>query len=300
MKGPTWNVRAAREPRLPPAPQAVRGFRIRIELLGSEPPVWRRVEVAGDLTLTRLHDVVQAAMGWGDEHAHCFRTEADPLAPRFLTGFEVAQGDSELVEDAVRLDQVVAAAGDRIWYDYDFGDRWEHVLTVESVLPEPTDPPVCTAGGRACPPEDCGGIRGYESLAEWAHSGFSNEAVPEAFEDQADALDWLSANWHPEVFDLDATNAALQRFLAEPVEVTEDLRELLDFALTQDAWGVEDALSAAPMHRTIEVRSSEADAMIEPFRILLEVVGDGVDLTRAGYLKSAEVVEIAERTGVTT
>ena len=73
------------EPELLPVPAAVRGFRIRVDLQGTKPPVWRRIEVPGDILLPRLHEVIQAAMGWSDTHLHRFRTNHDLNAPEFLT-----------------------------------------------------------------------------------------------------------------------------------------------------------------------------------------------------------------------
>src|SRR5690606_16823004 len=96
------------EPQLLPAPSVVRGFRIRIDLQRTKPPVWRRVEVPGDILLPRLHEVIQAAMGWTDSHLHRFRTSNDRNAPEFLTQFDLDEGDEGMLEDDVRLDQVIA------------------------------------------------------------------------------------------------------------------------------------------------------------------------------------------------
>ena len=128
------------EPQLLPVPSVVRGFRIRIDLQRTKPPVWRRVEVPGDILLPRLHEVIQAAMGWTDSHLHRFRTSNDRNAPEFLTQFDLDEGDEGMLEDDVRLDQVVANEGDRLWYDYDFGDDWKHLLRVEKVLDDPPRP----------------------------------------------------------------------------------------------------------------------------------------------------------------
>jgi len=152
------------EPQLLPVPSAVRGFRIRIDLQRTKPPVWRRVEVPGDILLPRLHEVIQAAMGWTDSHLHRFRTSNDRNAPEFLTQFDLDEGGEGVLEDDVRLDQVIADEGDRLWYDYDFGDDWDHLLEVEAVLDDPPSSVRCVDGRQACPPEDCGGVPGYEQL----------------------------------------------------------------------------------------------------------------------------------------
>jgi len=80
----------------------------------------------------------------------------------------------------------------------------------------------------ACPPEDCGGIGGYDDLAAWVRSGYDEALLPEVFDDAAHARDWLPLDWHPDHFDLDEVNATLSVALAEPVEVTGELAELVD------------------------------------------------------------------------
>ena len=76
-------------PTLLPTPREARGFRVRVDLHGSKPPVWRRLELPGDLTLPRLHDVIQSAMGWTNSHLHRFRTGGDHRSPYFVTHFDV-------------------------------------------------------------------------------------------------------------------------------------------------------------------------------------------------------------------
>ncbi len=141
-------------------PKTVRGFRVRLDLRDTKPPVWRRLEVSGDITLPRLHDVIQTAMGWTNSHLHRFRTGVDHRSPYFLAPFDFEEGEDGMAEDDVRLDQLVREKGDALWYEYDFGDSWDHVLKVEAVLPKPPEQVRCTGGRMACPPEDCGGVWG--------------------------------------------------------------------------------------------------------------------------------------------
>lgn len=218
------------EPELLPVPASVRGFRIRIDLQRTKPPVWRRIDVSGDISLVRLHDVLQATMGWTDSHLHRFRTGNARNSPEFLTRYDVEEGDEGILEDDVRLDQVVAAVGDRLWYDYDFGDGWEHVLRVEKILDTPPPAPVCVGGKRACPPEDCGGPWGHRDLADWVLSGYDDALRPEVFDTAEAVLAWLPEGWNPEAFDIAETNDALATVGAEPVAVVEELASLLELA----------------------------------------------------------------------
>lgn len=287
------------KPTLRPVPTEVCGYRMRLDLHGASPPVWRRLELPGDLTLPRLHDVIQAAMGWHDSHLHRFRTGNDHRSPYFITGFDLDEGDDGLLEDDIRLDQVVAAEGDQLWYEYDFGDGWDHVLRVEAVLEEAPATVRCTGGRMACPPEDCGGLGGYEELAAWVRSGYDDAALPDAFDNPAHARDWLPIDWHPDYFDIEETNAALAVAIAEPVAVTGELAELSEQLERRGIRLLQEVLGRPPSHGPTEVSTAEASRLTETYRIFLDVVADGLALTSAGYLPPAVVEQFAERSGIT-
>ena len=196
-------------PEVRAVPERVRGFRVRLDLMYAKPPIWRRLDLPGDLMLDELHVVLQVAMGWQDGHLHKFGVGADRRTRAyFVTGFDLSEGDEGVVEDSVRLDQVVSDKGERLFYDYDFGDGWEHVLVVEDVLDDPPSAPVCLAGKMACPPEDCGGLGGYEELAAWVRGGYDPRATPMGLGAQ-EMRDWLPRGWHPDRFSVTETNDAL-------------------------------------------------------------------------------------------
>jgi hypothetical protein len=89
-------------------------------------------------------------------------------------------------------------------YEYDFGDSWEHELLVEKILPpEPgVRYPLCLKGKGACPPEDVGGVWGYDSFLE----AIADPKHPE----HDDMLEWVGGEFDPEAFDLDEVNEALR------------------------------------------------------------------------------------------
>ncbi|MFZ0157891.1 MAG: plasmid pRiA4b ORF-3 family protein, partial [Kineosporiaceae bacterium] len=197
---------------VPPPPEEVSTYRIRLDLDDARPPIWRRLELAGDLTLDQVHDVLQAAMGWYDGHLHAFR-----LNPRdrrhFLTDYDLEEGEEGLAEAGVRLDQVLRSVGDRLVYEYDFGDGWEHTLKVEQIRPRGDDLPArCLGGRRAGPPEDIGGIHWYNGVA----AALNGE--PGAPELDPELRDWLPSGFDPEAFDADS--------------IDRDLRDLVE-----DGWG---------------------------------------------------------------
>lgn len=160
--------------RRPPRTE-VATYRVRITLDAVQPEVWRTVEVPSDVRLAALHPVLQAAMGWSDAHLHQFTAgdgPDDPHPERYLTALDLAEGEVGVPEADVRLDELLQDPGDRLAYAYDFGDGWQHTLTLEEVAPRDEDAPAarCIDGARACPPEDCGGPGGYTDLLHTARS----------------------------------------------------------------------------------------------------------------------------------
>jgi hypothetical protein len=186
-------------------------LQLRIELVDSEDPViWRRVLVPAASTLADLHAVIQAAMGWQDAHLHQFRVGDCCYGPE--------GGGPDLVpEDGVRLDQIITTdpaprTQTVLNYLYDFGDDWEHQVSVEMVSTADADVlyPRCTGGQGACPPEDCGGIPGYQRL----RTILAGPPAPE----QQELLAWLGLTSATDLDltrfdprDVDARLAALAR-----------------------------------------------------------------------------------------
>jgi hypothetical protein len=173
-------------------------LRVRADLRDARPPIWRRLDIASDAHLDEVHRVLQTAFGWTDSHLHRFSIGGSPFdlsSAVYLCPFDVEEGDEGegVDERLVRLDELVVEPGDRLFYVYDYGDGWDHVLRLESVRDRSPDEPRAVAidGRRAGPPEDCGGMGGYEELLE------------------AGAVDGAA-------FDLAAVNAALAHVGASP------------------------------------------------------------------------------------
>ena len=182
-------------------------YRMRVALMESSPLIWRRIEVADKMTLARLHDVLQIVMGWEDYHLHAFTVHGRRYAK---PEFEEDPEEEIFDERTAKLKQVLAGEiGIRLRYEYDFGDCWQHELLLEAVLLSDADTayPCCTAGERRGPPEDVGGIPGYEHYVE-------SMADPSA-EDHQDLLDWRGP-FDPEVFSLEEVNAQLRKRFRVP------------------------------------------------------------------------------------
>ncbi len=146
-------------------------YQIKVTLLHSHPPIWRRLQVESGVTLDQLHHTLQVVMGWTNSHLHGFRLpQPDQRGPRRrLLPIESAN------EKATRLGNLLRRPKDWLVYDYDFGDSWEHEVLLEDVLPRssPARFPMVLAGRGACPPE-------HEDMMEWAGKEFD----PAAFDVQ--------------------------------------------------------------------------------------------------------------------
>lgn len=140
-------------------------YQLKIQLKGSKPPIWRRLEVASSLRLDQLHDVIQASFNWLDGHLHEFMVGGWRGQSYGPLDAEMA-ADGGMDEAAVRLSDILRAAGEKVDYVYDFGDNWGHSIALEEILPADPDGvgmlPRCTGGRCAAPMEDSGGVWGWE------------------------------------------------------------------------------------------------------------------------------------------
>ncbi len=176
-------------------------YQIKISLIGAKPPIWRTVLVSSDIDLETFHDVIQVAMGWTDSHLHQF------IANQVFYGIPDDDFGMEMEDETkYKLSQLLKKEKESLIYEYDFGDSWEHKILLEKILPDDgkTVLPVCIKGKRACPPEDCGGIWGYEELLQT----ISNVKHPE----HEDMLEWLGGDFNPELFDLEGINEDLAEY----------------------------------------------------------------------------------------
>jgi tetratricopeptide (TPR) repeat protein len=178
-------------------------LRLKVTLRGTRPPVWRRLEVSGKLTLARFHHVLQAAMGWTDSHLHLFIAGGEHYSDPSYDDLGMPMRS----ERGTKLGTLLRRRGDRIDYEYDFGDSWEDRIVLEEVLPSRPGAPaaVCLAGRRRCPPEDCGGLGGYYDLLELLRGRDSQE--------RREMVEWLGSEIDPAAFDLADVNRQLSRIV---------------------------------------------------------------------------------------
>ncbi len=262
-----------RRPRL----AEVLGYRVVAELNDSEPLIWRTLEMPSDLGLGVLHEVLQEAFGWNDSHLHRFAVGGSPFdrnSQVFLCPYDVVDGDEQgPAEESVRLDEVLQEPGDALEYVYDYGDNWDLTIRLDAVLPEPPQGVLatCVDGRRAAPPDDCGGRRTAEQLAE-------------VLED-------------PARFDVREVNASLLRSasLLSRGGVEPSLIRILKRLRFTPVGDTLLALRLALQEDQLPPNQEEFDDLLGPVRWFLQrAEGDGLPLTAAGYLKPADVEAACE------
>lgn len=181
-------------------------YQLKITLSNSEPPIWRRFQVAGEVTLDELHDIIQIVMGWDNEHQYQFI-----INDNYYVDTDLVTSANRQDSSLVRLNDVIKRSKNLFMYEYDFGDGWEHEVYVEKIgpLPNTYQFPTCHEGAMACPPEDCGGIFGYYDLLAALKDPTAPE-YQEAFE--------TYGNLEPDSFDLKWVNRSLQELYTEAPE----------------------------------------------------------------------------------
>ena len=217
-------------------------LQLKISLDGIEPQTWRRFLVKDSISFRKLHETIQIVMGWENYHHHEFEINGKILqeegfnpaegALRMLTksskfqkmleSQDLSKGSASL--DVTKLNKIlekekrnkkdelsveiplskfINKEGMIFNYVYDFGDNWEHSIIVEKIMEKDDQKyPTCTAGERACPPEDCGGVHGYKELMEIR----KDKKHPEYKER---VVEWLGEDYNPELFVVDWVNVKL-------------------------------------------------------------------------------------------
>lgn len=179
-----------------------RNFQFKISLKGITPPIFRTFVVKENISFFEFHHVIQIVMGWFNEHLYEFSNQSITIADP-----ELVDIDEVIDVNDFLLNEYFEIQGDRIKYEYDFGDTWIHDIVLEKITDggENDDVPKCLTGKRNCPPENCGGKYGYMNIVEI----MSDENHPD-FEEM---VDLFGERFDPEYFDLDEINAFLDDFM---------------------------------------------------------------------------------------
>jgi hypothetical protein len=175
-------------------------YELHVELENLHPPIWRRILVPGSIKLSKLHALLQRAMGWTDSHLHSFEIGEKAYSAAYADLDELEMLD----EKKYTLEKALGDSVREFIYEYDFGDRWRHRVKVQAVA-EPKAEwsyPLCIAGERAAPPDDVGGVAGYFEFLAAIKNPFHNE--------HESMLTWAGGAFDSEGFDLNAVNRSLR------------------------------------------------------------------------------------------
>ena len=190
-------------------PPSKRLYQFKVTLLEIEPLIWRRIQIK-DCSVDKLHECIQTAMGWTNSHLHRFEilgiVHGDP---ELLCGNPDCFVGTNSLETMVS--EIVPQSGVRFHfsYEYDFGDRWQHEVLFEGCLSanQGVRYPLCLEGERACPPEDVGGVSGYE--------GFLEVIADPSHAEHEEWIKWVGGDYDPTRFDPKAASKAMQRGLPD-------------------------------------------------------------------------------------
>ncbi len=171
-------------------------LKLRIAIPDIEPEIWREIVVENDITFKKLHEIIQLSFGWTNSHLYNFD----------VNGILFSMPDKEFENNDLdvknKITEFLIEKGQKAHYTYDFGDYWEHEIKIVDVLKKEKGIryPKCLDGRRNGPPEDCGGIPGYEDVID----ALTNKDKSE----YEDLLEWLG-DYDPEKFDIDKINKAI-------------------------------------------------------------------------------------------
>ena len=177
-------------------------YQIQIALKDFKPKIWRRILVPSNILLAGFHKIIQTTMGWTNSHLHQFEKNNLYYIP--IYPYDGSDERTNIVDyKKIKLEHLLKVEKDMMIYEYDFGDSWEHDIILEKILP--FDPkmksPVCLSGKMHCPPEDCGGVGGYQDFLEI----ISNPSHSE----YKSTIEWLDDDFDPDYFNKKEINNQL-------------------------------------------------------------------------------------------
>lgn len=170
-------------------------YQFKISLENIKPLIWRRIQVPETYTFWDLHVAIQDSMGWLDYHLHQFDLINPQIRRKEGIGIPDEDGELDILPGwEFPISSYFSLENKKADYLYDFGDGWEHMIVLEKILPQEQGSryPICIAGERACPPEDCGGTWGYENLLEIIKD--------KKHEEYKRMMQWLGGKFNPEEF----------------------------------------------------------------------------------------------------
>lgn len=173
-------------------------MQFKVSLRDIRPPIWRRIQVPASYTFYDLHVAIQDIFNWEDYHLHVFRPQNPKTGEVVCIGIpddDPYPGDVEHLPGwEIQLSDYFQQPKDVVEYEYDFGDSWYHLIELEKIMPREAKVkyPRCIDGKRNGPPEDCGGICGYQNFLE----AIASKKHP----DHEQMVEWIGGSFDPEAF----------------------------------------------------------------------------------------------------
>lgn len=179
-------------------------YQIQITLTGFEPKIWRRLLISPNISLSDFHKIIQTTMGWTNSHLHQF-IKNETFYSRRMPDDDFWDEMNMVDYTGKKVSDLLTVENEKILYEYDFGDGWEHDIILEKILPldNKITYPICLTGKMNCPPEDCGGVWGYAEMLE-----ILKQTDHEEYESY---IEWLGDEFDAEYFDLNEINELLRK-----------------------------------------------------------------------------------------
>ena len=176
-------------------------IQLRVFIQGIRPVIWRRLRVEKNTSLFELHHIIQIAFGW--QNYHLFEFEYHGYNFGEINDVVPEANENMLDARTITLESLLVDTRELLRYTYDFGDNWMHYIVVERFLAKANGLayPYCMSGKNACPPEDCGGIKGYDTLIK----ALKNKQHPE----HKEYKNWVGKGFSPDGFELNKINNQL-------------------------------------------------------------------------------------------
>ncbi|WP_254774367.1 plasmid pRiA4b ORF-3 family protein [Marinobacter sp. AC-23] len=275
-------------------------YQIKVSLTGAQPPIWRRLLIEPGTTFQDLHRIIQVAMSWQASHLHLFQAEDGRLVGDLAEDFD---GMMNFVDEStVPVSSLLAWEGQALKYEYDFGDSWEHEITLEKILPANSSEPVpqCIKAVRQCPPEDIGGLPGFYNFLEI----MEDMAHP----DHIAVREWLGGEWFdPEFVDLGEINEDLLErhalFAESAFDAPLPASDLCGLSPNQVHELLQNPLNCPSVFKPLfnaEAVSQALDTapVIRMAKVLIDAMGDkGIRLTSKGNLPLRQVQAMIQAGG---
>ncbi len=188
-------------------------YELKIELNGVKPSIWRTFVSDSNVLLPDLHKMIQIIMGWTNSHLHQFIKDGV-----IFSGLGEESFIRSVNYNKIKLCEVLKTEGDSIIYEYDFGDGWEHKLQLVKIRNDiESKDPECISGERSCPPEDCGGVPGYEEILKALKNPKKKK--------YKGIIEWVGCDYDPDYLDIPEINERLKKKRSRILSWNKELNE---------------------------------------------------------------------------